>query len=216
MTVETNQDETAGFVTSSSDLQLDASTEQETHTEEEQASLDTDATEADENTEGSEGDDPGKDSDTAAQDKTNKSNGVQKRIDKVVREREDLRRQNEAKDKRIAELEGKGKADVAKEPVEADFETYDAYLDALDAYDNKPESVESKKPEEAKDEPGALTDNQKTAMAVIRESIEAASKPDDFEAVALDPKVPITGDMLEALAECEDPAKVMYLSLIHI
>ena len=55
-----------------------------------------------------------------------------------------------------------------------------------------------------------MTDSQKTALAVISEQVENSDTPDDFEAVALSPDLPITGEMLEALAECDNPTKVMY------
>ncbi len=221
MSVENNQDETAGFVTTSSDMPEFQTEPQEEQQQEGQANSEAPATEGEEKpapksegeeSEGKAQDDSGNDSDTAAPDEGKKPNRVQKRIDKVVREREDERRKNEALEKRIAELEGKGSDKSEKEPVEDDFETYDQYLDALDAYDNKP-TKDQDKPEPKQEEQEAapsLTDSQKTAMAVIKETVESATKPDDFEAVALNPEVPITGDMLEALAECEDPAKVMY------
>ena len=47
-------------------------------------------------------------------------------------------------------------------------------------------------------------------MAVIKELVEISDKPDDYEKVAYADDVQITGEMLEALAECEDPAKVIY------
>lgn len=226
MTEEVKQDETAGFVVTSSDTPEASPEPQEAQQQEEQANSEAADTEGKwpeakaegKETEGKEQDDPG--TDTAADhDKGKKPNRVQKRIDQVVREREDERRKNEALQREIDELK-KGKqqkpeAKQDKEPVESDFETYDDYLDALDAYD-KQQSEESKPEQKAdkadtQDEPQSeLSDNQKTAMAVIKEAVDSADKPEDFEAVALNPEVPITGDMLEALAECEDPTKVMY------
>ncbi|UKH48598.1 capsid and scaffold protein [Vibrio phage vB_ValP_FGH] len=226
MTEEVKQDETAGFVVTSSDTPEASPEPQEAQQQEEQANSEAADTEGKEpeakaegkETEGKEQDDPG--TDTAADhDKGKKPNRVQKRIDQVVREREDERRKNEALQREIDELK-KGKqqkpeAKQDKEPVESDYETYDDYLDALDAYDkqqseeSKPEQKEDKA--DTQDEPQSeLSDNQKTAMAVIKEAVDSADKPEDFEAVALNPEVPITGEMLEALAECEDPTKVMY------
>lgn len=222
MSVENNQDETEGFVTTSSDMPEVQTEPQEEQQQEEQANSEADATvgkeeqdpkgEAEE-PKAEEQDDPGKDT-AADHDKGKKPNRVQKRIDQVVREREQERREKEVLQRRIEELEkGKPSDKSDKEPVEDDFETYDEYLDALDAYDNKQPSNEDKKSEpkqEEKEKPSELTDSQKTAMAVIKESVDSADKPEDFEAVALNPEVPVTGEMLEALAECEDPAKVMY------
>lgn len=226
MTEEVKQDETAGFVVTSSDTPEASPAPQEAQQQEEQANSEAADTEGKEpeakaegkETEGKEQDNPG--TDTAADhDKGKKPNRVQKRIDQVVREREDERRKNEALQREIDELkkgkQQKSEAKQDKEPVESDFETYDDYLDALDAYD-KQQGEESKPEQKAdkadtQDEPQSeLNDNQKTAMAVIKEAVDSADKPEDFESVALNPEVPITGEMLEALAECEDPTKVMY------
>ena len=211
-----NQDETSNFVCESEDVTVEVSTQEVEHKEEpassEDAAIVDDASQ-------SETEDDSTGTDTAAEDdKANKPNGVQKRIDKVVREREDAKRENEALSKRIKELEGnkpdKDK-DQAKEPVESDFDTYDKYLDALDEFDKQPdrkvekETATDKKDNESKDE-AELTASQKTALAVTQERVAAANKPADFEAVAFNPDIPITGEMLEALSECDDPAKVLY------
>ena len=214
MSVENNQDETVGFVTTSSDMPEVQTEPQEEQQQEEQANSEAVATVGDEKQDpkgeaeepkAEKQDDSGKDT-AADHDKGKKSNRVQKRIDQVVREREQERREKEALQRRIDELEN-GKQS-SKEPVEDDFATYDEYLDALDAYDNEQSKAEPK--QDKQEQSSELTDSQKTAMAVIQESVASADKPEDFEAVALNPEVPVTGEMLEALAECEDPAKVMY------
>jgi len=212
---QANQDETSGFVVESSDMpEVEAAPQEEA--EEEQASSEEVESEGDDNpSEGGEDDSTGKDA-PAEDVKQEKSNGFQKRINKEVRKREDLKRENESQARRIKELEGDKSVSEVKEPVEADFDTYDEYLDALDKYDSTAETKEPAKDSEnykQKDTvvDNTLTDNQKTAMEVIRETIGSAeNKPSDFEAIALNPEVPITGEMLEALAECDDPAKVMY------
>jgi len=227
MSTTDNQDETAGFVTSSSDMPEVQPEPQEEHQHEGQAKPDTGATEGEggqadgEAEQAEKQDDTGNDSDAAAQDKGKKPNRVQKRIDQVVREREEARREKEALEKRLADLE-KAQSEKSsvkdEEPKESDFDTYDEYLDALDAYDNRDQSDDKESDKAKEDKPDKdeesqaeeLTDSQKTAMAVIRESVEAAEKPQDFESVARNPEVPITGEMLEALAECDDPAKIMY------
>lgn len=150
-------------------------------------------------------------------------NRVQKRIDDVVRERENEKRAHEKTKRELEELKGSSnkdqekKQDSNKEPVESDFDTYDEYLTALDKHSSsEPEAkAPEKKPEPKVDnkdqDTDELTDNQKTAMAVISDKVdEGAKKYSDFEEVALNKEVPISGTMLEALAECEDPAKVMY------
>lgn len=233
MSDEKDQDETSGFVCESEETIEVEAPAQEVEVKEEQASSETTNTEVDasedpeakadnksESTDKEEADSPG--TDTAAEhDKTSKkSNGVQKRIDEVVRQREDEKRKNESLEARIKELEGKQQKPEdkgeTKEPVESDFETYDEYLDALDKFDkqgtdqaSEKETAPEKKDTESKAD-DELTDSQKTALAITQERVASADKPDDFEAVALNPDLPVTGEMLEALSECDDPAKVMY------
>lgn len=214
-----NQDETSGFEVESEDFpQTEAAPQEEA--EEEQASSESVESEGNDNSDGEENDSPGLNTpeEHAKQnsEKESPANGVQKRINKVVKEREDARRDNEALQNRIKELEGDNSGKEVKEPLESDFETYDQYLDALDKYDSTAETKEPAKYSEndkQKDTStdNTLTDSQRSAMEVIRETIGSAeNKPSDFEAIALNPEVPITGEMLEALAECDDPAKVMY------
>lgn len=219
MTEEVTQDETAGFVTTSSDLPEVQPESQEEQTQTEEATPEVDATVEEGKEADKETDEPG--TDTAADtEKAKKSNGVQKRIDKVVREREEERRKSEALQRELDDLK-KGKqqkpeeqAEV-KEPVESDFDTYDEYLDALDKFDKQPDQKVEKETDTDKEDKQTqadeeLTDSQKTALAITQERVASAEKPEDFEAVALNPDLPVTGEMLEALAECDDPAKVMY------
>ena len=148
-----------------------------------------------------------------------KKNGVQKRISKITREREESRREAEALRKELEELKGsksEGKAEGTAEPKEDDYDTYDEYVDALDVYDGKQQVaaepkkepvVESKKADAAPE----MTQSQQDAMSVLKERVGAAeSLPEDFNEVALNESVPITNEMIEALAECDDPTKVMY------
>ena len=219
MTVEVTQDETAGFVTTSNDLPEVQPESQEEQTPTEEATPEVDAT-VEEGKEADKEDGDLGDNTTADTDKSKKTNGVQKRIDKVVRERKEERRKSEALQRELDELK-KGKqqkpeeqAEV-KEPVESDFDTYDEYLDALDKFDKQPDQkVEKETDTDKKDTDSQadeeLTDSQKTALAITQERVASAEKPEDFEAVALNPELPVTGEMLEALAECDNPAKVMY------
>lgn len=224
MTDEVKVDETANFVSTTSDAPaIDSEIEEvkieETKTDENQEG----EPKAKEETKTSDDVTTGDDA-TADETKPKGKGGFQKRIDKAVREREDAKRKAESLEKRNQELERRladkkaPKETEPKEPKEGDFETYDEYLDALDVFDKaKDSSSEEQKPETQKktetDVPKAdtLSDSQRTAMAVIKEKVhDAAEKYSDFEKVALAEDVSITGEMLEALAECEDPAKVMY------
>ena len=231
MSDEKDQDETSGFVCESEEtIEVEAPAQEVEH-KEESANSEDDNTEVDaneqveaqaeakdESTDKEEADSSG--TDTAAEhDKAKKPNKVQKRIDEVVRQREDAKRENEALKREMEELKGKQQKPEdkgeTKEPVESDFETYDEYLDALDKFDKQPDQkVEKETNTDKKDNDSQadeeLTDSQKTALAITQERVASADKPDDFEAVALNPDLPVTGEMLEALSECDDPAKVMY------
>lgn len=215
---EAPTDETSGFVVESSDMPEAETTPQEEVTEE-QANSEVTESEGEEKAEESSEDTEGKESDSSADDTSaetetpKKVNGVQKRINKEVRRTQEALRKIEALEKENEQL--KGKPSEVKEPVEADFETYDQYLDALDKYDSTAETKEPAKDSEQDKQKdteanSTLTDNQRTAMAVIKETIDSAEdKPSDFEAVALNPEVAITGEMLEALAECDNTINVM-------
>jgi hypothetical protein len=226
----TDQDETSGFIVESSDLPAVTETVQD-EVEDEQASSDNTDTDTDENADadadGSESESTDADSDNGDKDdvpvddasadqKAKKPNKVQERINEVIRQREDEKRESESLRKRIKELENKKPDNQEKEPVESDFENYDQYLDALDKFDSSKDSDkpnEDNKPKDKDDDKdsGQLTDNQRTAMEVIKESVQNdEDKPADFDTIALGPDVPITGEMLEALAECDNPTKVMY------
>jgi hypothetical protein len=218
MTKEEVVDETEKFESTSSDLPVVQSEDQEAKIKEESANSDelgTDDKEK-EQVKADAGDDA-----TAEHDKEKKPNRVQERINKVIKERETEKREKEALQRKLADLEKPGKQESKeepgktqdKEPVEGDYEDYDKYLDALDEFESaqeeKPKEKEEEKQEE--DKPAKLSDSQKTALAVIREAVGAAEEiPQDFDEVALNPDVPITGEMLEALAECDNPAKIMY------
>lgn len=159
---------------------------------------------------------------SAKNNEPKKENGVQKRISKLVGERENVKRENEKLQKQIDELK-KGKESKEKkalsEPKEDDvgedgkplYETYDEYLNAIDSYGKSSKEPEAKAPEKSDEskEPG-LTDAQKTAMGIVQEIVNSAEKPKDFDEVALAEDVEVTGTMLEALAECDDPSKVLY------
>ncbi len=144
-------------------------------------------------------------------DKSKKTSRGQKRIDKITREREDERRKNENLQRQIDELKN-GKAGSEQEaPKESDFDTYDEYLNELDKFDGQSDD-KGKAEKPANDQQTVqLNDSQLTAQAILREKIEEnIDKYENFEGVALSDDVAITPEMVESLAECDDPLKVMY------
>jgi hypothetical protein len=216
MSEEVIQDESSDFVCESEDTnEVVTESKEDTEVIEQDTSNSSTTDTTDATTEAIEKEAPDSDGDnsTAVPDKAKKSNGVQKRIDKVVREREDEKRKNESLQSRIDELENTDKQSAKKEPVESDFASYDQYLDAIDEYDKQPyQDAKNTDVNQTDNEKGDddLTSSQKTALAITQERVNSADKPSDFEAVALNPDLSVTGEMLEALSECDDPAKVMY------
>lgn len=218
---EETKDETSSFVVTNTDYPVVEEKAQETKTEE-QAKPEVKETEVETKTEDKSnlsGDDA-----TAEQDQGKKHGGVQKRIDKVVREREEAKRRAEAAEKKLKELEGKTKEETkptAKKPREHDFDTYDEFLDALDDFENgsaednnegnKAESKDKSKDEsKGEAEEPEISDQAKTAIAVLKEKVDSAEKPDDFNDVAYAEDLSITQDMVEALSECDNPDRVLY------
>jgi hypothetical protein len=218
---ENNNDDTAGMVVTLSDMP-EPEAQEESKPEEQASSTggETESTEESTSTEeaviaDSSADDKGieqKPGDNATADTgKKKKNGTEKRIGELVRQREDGKRENEGLKRKIEELESKENTEKSKEPKEDDFESHNEYLDAVESFeasasDDKPDKEVSTDSNEAPE----LNDSQKTAMAVIGEKVKDAEKPDDFEKVAFADDVPVTGEMLEAISECEDPAKVLY------
>lgn len=225
MSVEV-KDETAGFITDSNaepELEVQEQSEQQSiesaNSSEEANKADdsqSDADDKDRDADSEQSDDGEQEAGNSAADKHDKKkSGASKRISELVKQREEQKRINEELQKKIQEIESKGKSkpDAGKEPKEDDFDDYEQYLDALEAYDNshtaKDES-EQAKDNKADSKPVELTSSQKTAMAILQERFSEAEKPSDFNEVALVDDFPVTPEMIEGLAECEDPVKVLY------
>ena len=215
---ETNEentvvDETVNFeITSNEEPNAEADPQEES-SEEESTSSDENETDGAETKQDSETEDAG--TEDAANPKK-KIHGVQKRTSKLVRQREEARRERDAAKAELAELKAKKteKKTESKtdEPKENDFDTYDEYLDALDEHEkgSKEPSKKEEKTEKEEDKSG-LTDSQKTAQAVIQDYVaNAEDLPKDFNEVALADEVPVTPNMMEEISNCDDPTKVMY------
>lgn len=138
---------------------------------------------------------------------------AQKRIDKITRQREEAKREAERLQRQVDELTKGKQGNSGEAPNESDYDTYDEYLTALDEYDSNTDQQADDKTSKAddQDDQNTLTDSQKTAQGILREKIgEGIDKYENFEDVALSEDVAITGEMVEALADCDDPLKVMY------
>lgn len=128
-----------------------------------------------------------------------KKGGFQRRIDKLTRERAEMAA-------RIAELEAKagGEKPAAAapqpqgKPSVENFDTYDAYVEALaDWKFEQRAAADRQREEEAKTQA-----QQKDKLTAWGEKVKAAAgKYDDFEEVAYNPAVSITPAMQEAILD---------------
>lgn len=214
------KDGTESFITVSSDMPI-VEAPQDDNTKElaNSEALTTEGTEGDKNAKQDTGEEAAAEQ---TDDKAKPSGkGVQKRFNELTRQREEQKLRADVAERKLADMEKESTSvSAGKEPVESDFKTYDEYLDAAEAHEAKLNSTEGKKldqqkpPAQQKSEESdntGLSDPQKVAMAVIGDVIDRnGNLPSDFKEVALADDVPINGTMLEALAECDDPARVMY------
>lgn len=165
-------------------------------------------------------------------DKEGKKSRYQRRIDSLVSEREDVRielerikKENETLKSTAAE---KKEVPLHEQPVktQSDFDTYEEYLDYVEEFEaSQPADPVKKeyddtnikdkpveKAEESKDAQAKITlsTDQQKALARLNEAFGLAEdKPADFD-VVIRGDVSISGPMLEALAECDNPEKVAY------
>jgi len=142
------------------------------------------------------------------------SNRFQKRIDRLTKRAAEAERlANEERQKR-EELERKltgDKPESGDEPDPAQFDNYSEYLDALAKFnDNEGKQDKPKDPPKSEQQEG--TDQEFTeALEEVQASFaDSASKYADFNEVVTAPDVPITPEMVKALAETDDPAALAY------
>lgn len=214
-------DETAGFTIANSDMDKIVAAQEENTNEGNVTSSGDDTGETSDNT-GSEG---ANGTDTAATEAKapKKAKGAQKRINDLVRDRENTKRENEALKRENEALKSKteSKDTQTKEPVESDFDNYSDYLDAVDEFDQasvkansekKSEDVKADKAETSKaDKDQSTSPDTITAIAVLQEAVKSAENlPEDFDKVTTSQDLMITGDMVEAMSECDNATDVLY------
>jgi len=154
------------------------------------------------------GEEPAEEVDEAPKPKT----AVQKRIDDLTRKRHEAER-------RAAYAEGQLAAQketpavtpetpaLVGEPRQDDYEDYDAYRDARNDW-AVTQQIERFKAEQA-------AETQKKSDADAKQDFnqrlqEGNARYNDFEAVAMNPAIPITASMVGVLRESEIPADMAY------
>ncbi len=143
------------------------------------------------------------------------SNRFQKRIDRLTKRAAEAERLASEERQKREELEKKltgDKPGATNEPDPANFDNYSDYLDALSKFNDiegdQDKKTEQQKAPEQKEQADADFDD---ALAEVQASFaDSASKYADFNEVVTAPDVPITPDMVKALAEVEDPAALAY------
>lgn len=151
-----------------------------------------------------------------------KGNNFQKRIDEkhadFMREKE----RADALEQELAEL--KAQKDEApaipeEEPEIDDYDTVDDYLKALALWDKAQDAKEAASEEKVENEPAErepgrnpnFIDGFEDAKKVVTRDIDSWSdKPKDFGEVAFNEEVAISQEMVVALGDLSEPAKVLY------
>lgn len=154
--------------------------------------------------------------DTAVEAKDNKPKGVQKRIDELVKQREEERRRADRLEKMLERQLMAGqqqpqlqpKEEPAPEPTPEQFETYEQYVRASSKYEAEKAAARIAEERFQKE-----TERRRTEEAnrSTQDKIRIAKeKYSDFEEVALDPTLPITPSMAEAIMDSEFSADLAY------
>jgi len=147
--------------------------------------------------------------DSLANEPAPKKSGSQKRIDKLVRQREDAKREKEKRERELEEYKrNQSEATASKKPSRDDFEYEEDYQDAIDAYQAPVPKKET--PSDYGNSDSQYSDSDLTNIEIIKEKLADADKPDDFDSVGLSKDIPLTPEMFEALANQADPAKILY------
>ena len=130
----------------------------------------------------------------------------QKRIDKLVRQREDAERKASELEAELLSLKSTPKR-VAKALDPLDFDSYDDYIEALS----------EQQPEEAKKIQAPV--NTGVPSSVVRKLDDAFDDTremyKDFDDVIKNPNVPFTNEMLEVLSELDNAGEVTYFLAKH-
>lgn len=143
-----------------------------------------------------------------------KQNRVQKRIDKLTKQKADLEREN-AKLKANAEKGKQEKPDAqGKEPQAADYDDYNEYLSDLAAFNESQDSGEqsdkAKKEPEKPEAPEVSEEFTEALDDVMSAFKDAKADYSDFDDVVHSKELKITEDMVIALSETDDPAAIAY------
>lgn len=142
-----------------------------------------------------------------ANEETQKTSRYQKRIDKLVSQREEALREKQKLEEELKLYKNKNDSTsktTSDEINPLDFDTYEEYEEAVK------KATEPKQTEEKEEAP--ITDESFTsAMRKLDDNFDdAREKYKDFDNAIKNPNIPITRDMVIALSELEDAGDVAY------
>lgn len=143
--------------------------------------------------------------DTAAKPK---QSGFQKRINELVADREDWKRQAQYFAEIAKDKETKPAATVAEAPSIApkadDFDTYEDFIDALTDFKTDQKLAARDESQKATAAETRKTEAQQAQQTAMQAKIsEGRGKYDDFDSVALSGNVPITQEMALAIGDSD-------------
>lgn len=157
---------------------------------------------------------------TVAEDDTPakpKNSGFQKRINELVGEREDWKRQAQyfAEIAREKEVKQQPEAKAADTPPIApkadDFDTYEEYIESLTDFKTDQKLAAREESQKQTEANKRQTDAETAQQQAMRDRIDTGrEKYEDFDHVALNKAIPITQEMAFAVADSDVGAELAY------
>lgn len=139
-----------------------------------------------------------------------KSKGVQKRIDELVRQREENARlaeywRNQAQQTQQPDTQAQPQAQSTDKPVVDNFESYEDYLDALSDWKVDQRLAQQAQQQEQNRQTQSLQDRQAAFNARA-----ATHEAEDFQAVAFNPNLPVNEAMSEVIMDSDKGPDLLY------
>lgn len=138
--------------------------------------------------------------------------GVQKRIDRLTRERYRLQGELDAIRRQMTQApEPKQAQQNDDAPTPEQFQSYEQYLEAKAEWKAEQKVAEVLRKHQESTKAQSVEAERRQVSQAWEQRVEAASDIyDDFEEVALAPDLPVTGVMAEAIQRAEKGADVLY------
>ena len=152
-----------------------------------------------------------------SEDKTEEKNAVQDRINKLTRKRYEAERKAEEEAAKRRELEEKlsqYENRLPPKPKYDDFDTEEAFNDAVDQWTDKAAEVKSRQSQKAPEAP--QNDMQSSIQKVQAAVAKASEYIPGIQEVVSDPNLPVDADMVQYLADSDKAAEVLHHLGTHL